>query len=532
MSRRAGPSRIRIEDEEPSIASGRAKRSTAGNRISALLKSGLEPEELFEEVADDAEYLAPQAPADIIDSDFDESTDEDIPEDEADRELEAQEKAARKAERRKTLPTALRVAQAQKTAIRVPESAVSRSGTTRSGKVRRDMSEMVKTSRQEGDDDGSPSLEPLRSSKRDSTRVKTLTVAKKLRAAEERAAKRVKREPARSRPKMTQDALIAEALEMEELNRESLRAYLEQEEDRKAKARAPKRTVIEGPFIRWLSIAICNQAEDGDAEAGPASARAKSVQINDPQTSTSARAVTADDATLTQDPVLAARAEATRQRTGQSGSQTRITQDPDGFTLPRSGTYSRNLVSLHDLDENLTWFQRQEALFGDHCDWDLHEVVPPRNRPAQPKQSICPITGLPALYRDPHTGVAFATAEAQQILMGVLENEYIWTGSLGEAMLNVGCWIGHEDEEGAAGVVKRARELAKPRAKGAAAAAPPSVQNPTVSFANVENTAGSSSSKALQSSFPKDASQEGTIQSQAQDRADPPSGSNPEASQP
>ncbi len=52
----------------------------------------------------------------------------------------------------------------------------------------------------------------------------------------------------------TLDALIAEALEVEEENRESLRRFLEQEEERRAKQRQRKERIT-GPFVRWMSSA-------------------------------------------------------------------------------------------------------------------------------------------------------------------------------------------------------------------------------------------------------------------------------------
>ncbi|KAK0565191.1 hypothetical protein OC844_001345 [Tilletia horrida] len=441
-----------MADDEPSMVLGRAKRSTAGNRMRALLKSGIEPEELFEEVADDNDFEAAHAEPDIIDSDFDKSSDEEIPEDEAENELEALEKAQRKAERNKKLPTALRIAKAHKSNIGPGEIAPTRK---RRVKIKPSSGAVADESFPADESRDSPA-EPVRSSNRKSTLARTREVANKLREKQERAAKRVKREHHSKRPKLTQDALIAEALEVEDMNRESLRAYLEQEEERKARARAPKRTIIEGPFVRWRSIAIQDPSQSGAGGSSSTLPQRAIIEVLDaaPSASSSTRAITEAEARVTSDPAVAARVEALRARAvdaqAMAGARGVAVADTQ---------YSRSLVSLHELDEDAQWFERQAALLGNHCEWDLHPIVVPRNRPAHPRQSICPITGLPALYRDGRTGVPFASAEAQHIITDLLDNEYVWTGSLGEAMVNVGCWLSREDEEGAAGIITQARQL-------------------------------------------------------------------------
>ncbi|CAD6901883.1 unnamed protein product [Tilletia laevis] len=447
MSAKAGPSNDRMKEEEGSMVTGRAKRSTAGNWMRALLKSGLEPEELFEEVVDDVDFEAAQAEPDIIDSDFDKSSDEEIHEDVAEKELEALEKANKKAERQKKLPPALRLARAQKSNIGAAESAPN------GVRKRKSKTRAIDPPEENNDDQKEGQAEPLRASNRKSTLARTQEVINKLKEKEERAAKRARVHPSKTRPKLTQDALIAEALETEEMNRESLKQYFEQEEERKARSRGPKRTVVEGPFVRWTSIAIKDGSAGATGSACPTD-RSQLVEVlESPQAPMSARATTAADATVTNNPAIAARAEAIRARTQPGPTTTNAISAP-------TTSYSRSLVSLHDLDEDAEWYDRQAALFGDHCEWDVHEIVISRNRRAHPRQSICPITGLPALYRDGRTGVPFATADAQHVLSDLLDNEYVWTGSLGEALLNVGCWLGREDEEGAASILTRARQLA------------------------------------------------------------------------
>jgi len=44
----------------------------------------------------------------------------------------------------------------------------------------------------------------------------------------------------------------------------------------------------------------------------------------------------------------------------------------------------------------------------------------------------CPITGLPAPYRDPRTGVPFANVRAYDVLTDILQHKYFWSATLGQ----------------------------------------------------------------------------------------------------
>ena len=102
-----------------------------------------------------------------------------------------------------------------------------------------------------------------------------LEVQKKLKRAEERRASQPVRPPKR-RKTLTQDALIAEALETEEENLQSLQMYLEQEEERKARQRAAGKKVMHGPYVRWISKGLRWGKLEPSAEAdtkGPSAER-------------------------------------------------------------------------------------------------------------------------------------------------------------------------------------------------------------------------------------------------------------------
>ncbi|WFC96479.1 hypothetical protein MBRA1_003136 [Malassezia brasiliensis] len=122
---------------------------------------------------------------------------------------------------------------------------------------------------------------------------------------------------------------------------------------------------------------------------------------------------------------------------------------------------ARTLLSLYNLAPNTTWPEEFRLLLGDHCEWDRQPIVPSRNRPFRPRQSTCVITGLPARYRDPVTGVAYATKEAFHTLRRVLHNEYRWTGSETRTLpMSAGCYVARMDDAGAAGVFAEAQRRA------------------------------------------------------------------------
>jgi hypothetical protein len=62
----------------------------------------------------------------------------------------------------------------------------------------------------------------------------------------------------------------------------------------------------------------------------------------------------------------------------------------------------------------------------------------------RPKQT-CLLTGLPARYLDPRTGVPYANAKAYNILTRILAHEYIWSEKLG-------CYVEAENAKHAQGL--------------------------------------------------------------------------------
>lgn len=146
-----------------------------------------------------------------------------------------------------------------------------------------------------------------------------------------------------------------------------------------------------------------------------------------------------------------------------------------------------------DLDPNLsTWVDEYKAILGSHCQWDRYILVPARNRPLRPRQSTCVITGLPARYKDPVTGIPYASAKAYKILKEVVRGDFVWSKSGDEPpvvakdkpvvaydALEMGAYLDRVDEEGASGVLAQASGLlssqtAAPISASTAAGAPSS----------------------------------------------------------
>lgn len=131
------------------------------------------------------------------------------------------------------------------------------------------------------------------------------------------------------------------------------------------------------------------------------------------------------------------------------------TTDPDPLSVlePHSRTY----LILSDVEPRRS--SEMTALFGSHHIWGSTKVVPSRSRVlrtpfslpplsfADPslatdrKIPLCPLTGLPAPYRDPLTLTPFATLSAYKTLHRVVGGEYAFhegvgafTGRVGEGL--------------------------------------------------------------------------------------------------
>lgn len=250
------------------LVAGRSKRSTAGNRMQALLDQqvDLEEEELFKEEDNDIEFANAEEQEDIFDSDFGDSTDDEAQQgsdgcrrsedqEAGERELEEEEfrrkKAARKQASNRTVFSIVR---------RPKLAAQSTSASTGQSRARSE----VLASRRDGRisfasevDDSSDLVANRRVSSRRATRQSAVDTQHRLQEAEARRLQHpmVRNPPKQNkRPSLNQAELIELALEREEENRKSLREWMEGEEERKRQELARERRQQPFSWIRWRSV--------------------------------------------------------------------------------------------------------------------------------------------------------------------------------------------------------------------------------------------------------------------------------------
>lgn len=60
-------------------------------------------------------------------------------------------------------------------------------------------------------------------------------------------------------------------------------------------------------------------------------------------------------------------------------------------------------------------------------------------------QELCPITALPVRYRDPATGISYATAAAYKKIQELKDYRFAWSSMLG-------CYVGRDGATAARGV--------------------------------------------------------------------------------
>lgn len=511
----------------------RARRSNAGNRMQELLARGeFEADDMFLEAENDVEFEAREEEPDIVDSDFDGNSTEE----ESDEDVEAEESIAREEKRQRKAAKPVVRTLAQPKGPSAPAPARPRAPRTM------------------------PSVVPpggVRSSSRRSTVENKMATQTKLQEAEARRAS-VRARPAKRVKHLTQDALIREALEMEEENTQSLLHYLEQEEERKARQRQAGKKHMSGPFVRWISVGldqnIFNSIEVRDAkakkeppseerenalpqgteaqaaremperttplpaeEAGPepdsgaaephteapnesretpneaaephsealSESREAPNEVAEPHSEAPNEAPEPRSETLSesretptetaephteapiesceavQPPSLACNepnesAQETLPPLAPSHAPMEPAASTDPDTPSSTEKTARTILSLHGLEPGATWVDEFRYLLGDHCAWDRLPFVPSRNRPYRPRQSTCVITGLPARYRDPRTGIPYATTEAYATIERVLRGEYVWTGSVHRSVaLSAGMLAAAHDDGGAGGVFLR-----------------------------------------------------------------------------
>ncbi|TXT13442.1 hypothetical protein VHUM_00809 [Vanrija humicola] len=104
--------------------------------------------------------------------------------------------------------------------------------------------------------------------------------------------------------------------------------------------------------------------------------------------------------------------------------------------------YTRNYLILSEIPGGLP--AELNLILGDHVDWSSVKVIPPRNRPINRRPPLDLMTGQPARYRHPSTGMPYTSTESFKTLEALLAQRYVWSPA--------GWWAGGEADMGAEGV--------------------------------------------------------------------------------
>ncbi|KAK4230801.1 YL1 nuclear protein-domain-containing protein [Podospora fimiseda] len=269
-------------NEEPKevewLATSRAKRSTAGNRMKAMLANE-EPaaedsdlELLFAEDEDDAGFTDVEK-EDASDVQMDSSSDDEDQEnagddDEGEKELERQNKEKRKRKAQDAIPAKFR----KKVRIEQPPTAAG-SASPNSTAVVTPRPPRPKKKSERTSWLPSPADLPTRASERSTTRISKQQLHQKMVSDEirrqkqiERMEKKAKLLEASKKPPMTQEQRLAEAALVEKRNSKSLNRWEEaekqREEERLRKIAALNNRKLDGPVVTfWSGIQELSEAQ-------------------------------------------------------------------------------------------------------------------------------------------------------------------------------------------------------------------------------------------------------------------------------
>lgn len=202
----------------------------------------------------------------------------------------------------------------------------------------------------------------------------------------------------RVKTKMTQDELIAAALEEEERNREALRDWVRKEEERRELRRVGRKRV-RGPRWTWVSRTVGRMVEEVEANpARDAAMRNGETPVEPapaPEAPTAVKPST--DIALAKDaPTSESGVQETSELLGdkkppgagnsaappvQPKTNDLARNDPSSIidTTEASTQYTRNYIILSQVPGGLAAELR--LILGDHVEWDEIKYIPARNRP-------------------------------------------------------------------------------------------------------------------------------------------------------
>ncbi|CAG8465033.1 2308_t:CDS:10 [Funneliformis mosseae] len=327
-----------------SLVATRERRPNAGNRMRELLERELEIEEMFEEVANDEDFMMIQEEDDTIDSDFDQTKKSNL------------------------TPFApfLRAGDKKKSVVTskvVPGREIKSESTKVISEKKKKQAFQV------------PLLSGTRSSSRTHTVQSKQMLAEKLKEYEARKALTPRKEKIPEKPK-TQEELLAQAKITEEKNLASLRAYEVKEAEKKKTVGKLNKIRITGPFIRQISY-VCSDDKRN---------KKRPRLVTEVSTDEDGNKVTRE-----------IHSEIDENNTNNMS----VTNDQE--EKEQESREARNLIIFKDFDKKL-----EAELFQE---WKIN--------PKEIEKAICPITGEPAKYRDPKSGVPYANMDAYKRLQQI-----------------------------------------------------------------------------------------------------------------
>ncbi|TCD63095.1 hypothetical protein EIP91_005999 [Steccherinum ochraceum] len=487
---------------EDSLVMRRPKRSTAGNRMEAALAE-FKVEDVGVDGEEDIDFIVDKDEEDAFESDF-ESTDEEAAQEDVDASAEKlardDERVHRKTGGMTQLDRITAAAQKRHEAILDPEkyeAIAQKKKAATEARLKRKVSMGVAVDAETGEViPGAPSEngegeagedESRRRSKRKHTvDSRTAHIERLRKEVEEKKTATPKKVKAKG-PPPTQEELMKRAMDMEAGNVEEHTNYLTNEEERRRKARRI-REAVDGPLLRWVSKAEkVKVIVEAPAPAPPPPAPPAPTLIrpassgghpttmsyqygysypNMPSSSTPASQphtpyspssyypyalVQSPHPSAPGTPPTSSQPTFIYHYPAQPAPQAPVpASGPAAATVPppppvhRMETVAKSYI-VHELDQEddppkPTWGETMTAMFGNHVNWEEMEYFFGKNRPMSRPVLTCPITGEPAPYLDPRTGVPFANVHAYKTLTALLDHVFIWDETLG-------CYTGRADEQ-------------------------------------------------------------------------------------
>ncbi|BFZ54469.1 chromatin-remodeling complex subunit ies6 [Savitreella phatthalungensis] len=400
------------------LSLGREKRATAGNRLREMLNAEIASEAHFAEEADDDDFGSDQDKVSDLDSELDSSSSDDEAgpggiaatedDDAGERALKEQEKEAKRARKRKAADVLAKA----KAKAKAP-GAVARRKSTESAAKRRKITPL-------------PQLDP--SLKRSSARSHAVKVAGEVtrRLEEAEAARRLREAesspiPAREHVRaLTQEERLAEAKVTEARNIESLNTLVQYEEEKKATQRAlaaRKRTVE--PIVRYISrVAHAPKSIDPASESEPAMSVKADIASKDGPIVSNEIAPAVTDNNNTQSELRIEPAASAEMQTFAAGHVV-FEHFPAAPATTDDEADDEDGEEEIDPDSAMAKVRQQK-----HIDAEkLLLSTRLSGKSLNPRAWLCPITGLPARYHDPRTGVYYRNAAAYKRLQAVIHQD-------------------------------------------------------------------------------------------------------------